>query len=72
MREVAKQVRDKYTCFNLKVLVIEYGEKIYPECMNCSTCRASEANMLSCIDSMIIEIHLKSRNVIKKFHYSRS
>jgi hypothetical protein len=36
MREVAKQVRDKRTCSNSKVLIIEYGEKIYPACMNCS------------------------------------
>jgi cytochrome c2 len=46
MREVAKQVRDKHTHCDLKVLNVEYGEKIYPKCMNCSRCKASAANML--------------------------
>jgi hypothetical protein len=72
MREVAKQVRDKHTCFNLKDLIIQYGEKIYPECMNCSTCKALGANTFGCIDSIIIEVHLESRNVIKKLDSSRS
>jgi FAD/FMN-containing dehydrogenase len=35
MREVARQVRDEHISFNFKVRSIEYGDKIYPECMNC-------------------------------------